>query len=131
MMVAHKARSLPARERMAYLRAVRSCQPDTFAALRNAPRPAVHFVGFRGEEFNSAVRVFGQPDFVHRHWDVRAQQEVARETAWDVTEAKEVGVFEDVVVFATAKTERFVPWTFDDSNQPDDPAAQERKEATR
>lgn len=37
---------------------------------------AVHFVGFKGDEFHSAVRVFGEPDFVHRKWDVRAQQEV-------------------------------------------------------
>lgn len=33
---------------------------------------AVHFVGFRGEEYHSAVRVFGKPDFVHYHYDVRA-----------------------------------------------------------
>lgn len=33
----------------------------------------VHFVGFTDpERFNRAVRVFGQPDFVHRNWDVRA-----------------------------------------------------------
>lgn len=37
---------------------------------------AVHFVGFKGDEFNRAVQVFGEPDFVHRRWDVRAQQEV-------------------------------------------------------
>ena len=33
---------------------------------------AVHFIGFRGDEYTSAVRVFGKPDFVHRRWDVRA-----------------------------------------------------------
>jgi len=32
---------------------------------------AVHFVGFRGEEFWSAVRVWGRPDFVHHDWDWR------------------------------------------------------------
>lgn len=32
----------------------------------------VHFIGFRGEEFWSAVRVFGRPDFYHRTWDARA-----------------------------------------------------------
>jgi len=37
---------------------------------------AVHFVGFRGNEYVNAVRVFGKPDFVHRSWDIRAQQEV-------------------------------------------------------
>lgn len=49
---------------------------------------AVHFVGFRGDEFTSAVRVFGKPDFFHRFWDVRAQQEVQEG---------------DTVVFARAK----------------------------
>ena len=34
---------------------------------------AVHFVGFRGEEFWSAVRVWGRPDFFHRVWDHRAR----------------------------------------------------------
>lgn len=43
----------------------------------NQPRPAVHFVGFRGEEFWSAVRVWGFPDIVHRVWDYRAQAEIA------------------------------------------------------
>lgn len=53
---------------------------------------AVHFVGFKGNEFRRAVQVFGEPDFIHRKWDVRAQQEVvegdvavfARGTAKDV-----------------------------------------------
>lgn len=34
---------------------------------------AVHFVGFRGDEYNSAVKVFGKPDFFHRDWDVRVK----------------------------------------------------------
>ena len=40
---------------------------------------AVHFVGFKTEDqrFVNAAQVFGQPDFVHRRWDVRAFQEVA------------------------------------------------------
>ena len=38
--------------------------------------PIVHFVGFRGEEYWSAVRIWGRPAFVHRRWDVRAAQEV-------------------------------------------------------
>ena len=37
----------------------------------------VHFVGFKGDEFISAVRVFGRPDFIHRGWDLRAQREIA------------------------------------------------------
>jgi ASC-1-like (ASCH) protein len=36
-----------------------------------------HFVGFKGEEYISAVRAFGRPDFVHRGWDLRARREIA------------------------------------------------------
>lgn len=32
----------------------------------------LHFVGFRGDEYNRAVAVFGTPDFIHRSWDARA-----------------------------------------------------------
>jgi cation diffusion facilitator CzcD-associated flavoprotein CzcO len=39
----------------------------------------VHFIGFRGDEYNRAVRVWGKPDFIHRRWDVRAQQEIEPE----------------------------------------------------
>ncbi|MGQ3671805.1 hypothetical protein ACT6QG_05350 [Xanthobacter sp. TB0136] len=39
--------------------------------------PAVHFVGFRGEEYRSAVKVWGLPDFIHRWWDRRARREIA------------------------------------------------------
>lgn len=62
---------------------------------------AVHFVGFRGDEYTRARRVFGDPDFVHRRWDVRARQEV---------------VGKDVVVFA-AGSEEVTPShpSFDDS----------------
>ncbi len=37
---------------------------------------AVHFVGFKGDEYTTAVQVWGKPDFFHRFWDVRAKQEV-------------------------------------------------------
>jgi hypothetical protein len=37
----------------------------------------VHFVGFRGDEYLSACRVFGRPDFVHRIWDRRSRREIA------------------------------------------------------
>ncbi len=33
---------------------------------------ALHFVSFRGEEYWSAVKLWGRPHFVHRGWDVRA-----------------------------------------------------------
>lgn len=35
-----------------------------------------HFVGFRGEEYWNAVRVWGRPDFIHRRWDLRAQRDI-------------------------------------------------------
>jgi hypothetical protein len=52
---------------------------------------AVHFVGFRDDSYNNAVKVFGRPHFVHRYWDVRAQGDVApgdvvvfgRQKDWD------------------------------------------------
>ncbi|MGN7161893.1 hypothetical protein [Sphingomonas sp. SAFR-052] len=37
---------------------------------------ALHFIGFRGDEYVRAVRVFGTPDFVHIGWDRWARQEV-------------------------------------------------------
>ena len=37
----------------------------------------VHFVGFRGDEYLSAVRIWGLPDFIHRGWDRRAFREIA------------------------------------------------------
>jgi hypothetical protein len=40
-------------------------------------RPALHYVAFRGDEYPSAVRVFGPPDFIHIGWDRWARQEVA------------------------------------------------------
>lgn len=50
------------------------------AASRLVPvgrRPvALHFVGFRGDEYSPAVRVFGIPDFIHIDWDRWARQEV-------------------------------------------------------
>lgn len=43
----------------------------------DVPVTAVHFIGFRGEEYWSAVRVWGDPTFVHIGWDRRAQREIA------------------------------------------------------
>lgn len=37
---------------------------------------ALHFVGFRGDEYVRAVRVFGLPDFIHIGWDRWAKQEI-------------------------------------------------------
>ena len=32
---------------------------------------SVHFVGFRGDEYNRAALIWGPPDFVHRWHDLR------------------------------------------------------------
>lgn len=40
-------------------------------------RPALHFVGFRGNEYARACRTFGKPDFIHYVWDRRAKREIA------------------------------------------------------
>lgn len=64
---------------------------------------AVHFVEFRcPTKFYKASQVFGQPDFVHYYWDVRAQQEIAPG---------------DTVVFGSNKTVAAPPnqISFDDS----------------
>lgn len=37
----------------------------------------IHFVGFRGDEYWRAVRVWGVPDFIHMSWDTRARREIA------------------------------------------------------
>lgn len=37
----------------------------------------MHFVGFKDDRYQSAVKAFGKPDFVHRFWDRRAVDEVA------------------------------------------------------
>ncbi|MGI4875950.1 MAG: hypothetical protein ACRYG4_00520 [Janthinobacterium lividum] len=38
---------------------------------------ATHFVGFRGDEYARACRIFGRPDFIHYGWDRRAQRDIA------------------------------------------------------
>ncbi len=62
---------------------------------------ALHFVGFKDDRVWNARRVWGNPDFWHRHWDKRAVAEV----------------FEgDTVIFAKGDdTQTVVPFTFDDS----------------
>lgn len=40
---------------------------------------AVHFVWFRGDEYNRACRIWGKPDFIHMGWDKRAFREIADE----------------------------------------------------
>lgn len=64
------------------------------------PLPRTHFVGFRGEEYFSAVRVWGLPDFYHRNTDRRMWS--------DVIEG-------DTVVFANGFEKKFYPFAFNDS----------------
>jgi len=40
-------------------------------------RPALHFIGFRGDEYHAARRIFGPPDFIHIGWDRWAAQDIA------------------------------------------------------
>ena len=40
-------------------------------------RPRLHFIGFKDDRIWIARRIWGEPDFYHRRWDVRAQQEIA------------------------------------------------------
>lgn len=62
---------------------------------------AIHFVGFSNDRYNTAIKVFGTPDFVHRFWDYRAVQEVMEN---------------DIVVFANGdETQNVNPYAYDDS----------------
>ncbi len=48
---------------------------------RYKAKKMVHFVRFEGlhdQRFQNAVRVFGKPDFLHRHWDQRAKREIGK-----------------------------------------------------
>lgn len=79
--------------------------PDNFAEFEDGynegTKPCLHFVGFKGDEYTRAVRLFGRPDFIHRQWDLRAPGDV------------DVG---DVIIFATG-SEYDDPYkrTFNDS----------------
>ena len=39
-------------------------------------KPCTHFVGFRGDEYHSAVKIFGEPNFFHRVFDIRAKADI-------------------------------------------------------
>lgn len=39
--------------------------------------PALHFVGFRGDEYWRAKQIFGPPDFIHIRLDTRRLREIA------------------------------------------------------
>ena len=40
---------------------------------------SVHFIGFRGDEYHRAARVFGAPDFVHMTHDRRMYGDVGED----------------------------------------------------
>ena len=66
-------------------------------------RSYLHFVGFGDDRVWNARRVFGEPDFYHRTWDMRARQEITPS---------------DVAVFATGSIDdqpKLASW--DDSQQ--------------
>lgn len=63
---------------------------------------AVHFVGFRGEEYFSAARLFGPPDFFHYYLDNRAIAEFMPG---------------DIVVFANGAERRLHEHAFNDSER--------------
>ncbi len=89
------------------------CVHATVAPLLKGIKPALHFVGFRDpQRYENAVQVFGLPDIIHHIWDQRAQREIAH--GWDT------------VVFAQYHNLPPSSYNYDDSNQPDDPAAKER-----
>jgi hypothetical protein len=62
---------------------------------------AVHFIGFTGSEYHSALKIWGQPDFIHRWYDRRAVDEI---------------VAGDVAIFANDSERKVVPYVFDDSD---------------
>jgi hypothetical protein len=65
--------------------------------------PAVHFIGFRGEEYWSAVHIWGRPDLIHRVWDRRAQRDIGED---------------DVVIFAQGDdTQPLARWNGNDIDE--------------
>ena len=61
----------------------------------------VHFVGFREDrEFLAAVRVFGQPDFIHKIHDHRAYGDIDEDN--------------DIVVLASRASLTPSRWTWQD-----------------
>jgi hypothetical protein len=61
----------------------------------------LHFIGFKNDRWHNAVAVWGKPDFIHRHWDVRAVHELMPG---------------DVAIFAKGdERSEPTPFAFDDS----------------
>jgi hypothetical protein len=64
-------------------------------------KSCLHFVGFKGDEFVSAVKVWGKPDFYHRRHDARFYGEFDPEN--------------DVAVFARGTEAKVSEYSFNDS----------------
>jgi hypothetical protein len=63
----------------------------------------VHFIGFRGEEYWSAVKVFGRPQMIHMGWDRRSQRDIGED---------------DIVVFAVGdETQPFTARNYPDIHE--------------
>ncbi len=61
------------------------------AILPVHPRTAVHFVGFRDDRYWNAVRIWGEPDFIHETWDSYARDDMTPQ---------------DLVIFANGEWDR-------------------------
>lgn len=44
-----------------------------------ARKPTVHYIGFVGDEFTRAYRLFGGPAMIHRVYDRRAKAEIDKD----------------------------------------------------
>jgi hypothetical protein len=67
---------------------------------------ALHFVGFTDDAYTRAVRVFGEPHFIHRYWDKRAVDDVA---------PCDVVVFARTIDWLRYESGEVAPYAFNDS----------------
>jgi hypothetical protein len=74
--------------------------------MESTMKAIVHFIGFRGDEYHSAVRIWGKPDFIHMKWDRRAQIEI---------------VDGDIAIFAVGDEHEPVPFYNGLDTLPQDP----------
>ena len=62
----------------------------------------IHFVGFRGDEYHRAIKVFGLPDFIHKDNDIRLRYGGERH-------------MDDVVIYANSSEGNPKDFAFNDS----------------